>query len=46
MSVTDSEITQRCMLGNNIDRQEAEDVLILTKFCNAVDDRFDGFVFH
>ena len=46
VSVTDGEITQRCMLGNNIDRQEAEDVLILTKFCNAVLDGFDGFFFH
>ena len=46
VSVTDGEITQRCMLGSNIDRQEAEDVLILTKFCNAVLDGFDGFFFH
>lgn len=46
VAVTDDEISERCQLGDNIGRKEAEDVLILTKFCNAVLDGFDGFFFH
>lgn len=46
VAITDDEISERCQLGDNIGRKEAEDVLILTKFCNAVLDGFDGFFFH
>lgn len=46
ISVSDDEIRERCRLSDNLSEQGAEDVLILTKFCNAVLDGFDGFFFH
>ncbi len=46
ISVSDDEIRERCRLSDNLSEQGAEDVLILSKFCNAVLDGFDGFFFH
>lgn len=46
ISISDDEIIRRCKLDDNITEQGAEDVLILSKFCNAVLDSFDGFFFH
>lgn len=45
ISVSDDEIRERCRLSDNLSEQGAEDVLILSKFCNAVLDGFDGFFF-
>ena len=46
ISVSDDEIRERLRLSDNLSEQGAEDVLILSKFCNAVLDGFDGFFFH
>ena len=46
ISVSDGEIRERLRLSDNLSEQGAEDVLILSKFCNAVLDGFDGFFFH
>lgn len=46
ISVSDDEIHERLRLSDNLSEQGAEDVLILSKFCNAVLDGFDGFFFH
>lgn len=45
ISVSDDEIRERLRLSDNLSEQGAEDVLILSKFCNAVLDGFDGFFF-
>ena len=46
ISGSDDEIRERLRLSDNLSEQGAEDVLILSKFCNAVLDGFDGFFFH
>lgn len=46
ISVSDDEIAERCKLSDNLSAQSAEDVLILSKFCNSVLDGFNGFFFH
>lgn len=46
ISVSDDEILERTKLGDGLNEKAAEDALILTKFCNAVLDGFDGFFFH
>lgn len=46
ISVSDDEIRERLRLSDNLSEQGAEDVLILSKFCNAVLDGFYGFFFH
>lgn len=46
ISVSNDEIRERLRLSDNLSEQGAEDVLILSKFCNAVLDGFDGFFFH
>ena len=47
ISVSDDEIRERLGLSDNLSEQGAEDVLILSKFCETPClTGFDGFFFH